>query len=341
MEFRQKYIQGDSAATTDARGLLSGHFDLLVVAPSWDSRSVVITGSSEFSADDCILLLFPGRDPAGNRDRNERHLLDFAHRYCTRVLPVSGPSLSLDDTWNSLWQAIMRKAREAGRPLKLALDLSTFPRFYSLAAIAGCLRFGYVSTISVLYCEGQYEPDAGSAGALAPEYPFSVGEWDTVPIPFLQGRRAPGNKKYVVVSVGFEGSKTLRVLAREDPDRISLLFPDPGSKPGYPAIAEEKNKLLVEMYDIPPSQIVRTNAADAISAWKELGQSALERPETENTYYLSCGTKAHALGMALRAVCLEFPCVLYNVPERHNYVQVTATGQYWTFHIRDLSIVPR
>jgi hypothetical protein len=168
-----------------------------------------------------------------------------------------------------------------------------------------------------------------------------VGEWDTVPIPFLEGRRAPGKKKYVIVSIGFEGSKTLRVLAREDPDRISVLLPDPGSKPGYPAIAEEKNKPLVEMYNVPPDQIVRTNAADAISAWRELGQAALERPEGENTYYLSCGTKAHALGMALRAVCLEFPCVLYNVPERHNYVQVTPTGQYWTFQIRDLSIVRR
>src|SRR5258708_1346743 len=203
MEFRQKYIQGESAVTADPRGLLCGHFDLLVVAPSWDSRSVVITGASGFSADDCILLLFPGKDPAGNRDRNERLLLDFTHRYCARVLPVRGPSLSLDDTWNSLWQAITRKARESERPLRLALDLSTFPRFYSLAVIAGCLRLGYVSTISVLYCEGEYEPHLGSTDIDAPEYPFSVGEWTTVPIPFLEGRRAPGRQKYVVGSIGF------------------------------------------------------------------------------------------------------------------------------------------
>jgi hypothetical protein len=255
---------------------------------------------------------------------------------------VKGPSLSLDETWGALWDAIRNKAESTGRPLTIAVDLSTFPRFYSLAAIAGCLQLGYVSTISVLYSEGEY--GASSAGANEtelPEYPFSLGEWDVVPIPFLAGRRAPGHRKYVVISVGFEGSKTLRVLSREDPDRISLLFPDPGSRPDYPAVAEEKNKLLVEMYNVPPAQIVRANAADAIAAWKNFSQADLERPEHENTYYLSCGTKAHALGMALRALCLEFPCVLYNVPERHNFVPVTPTGRYWMYVIRDLSIIRR
>ena len=86
---------------------------------------------------------------------------------------------------------------------------------------------------------------------------------------------------------------------------------------------------------------MRSEAGDAISVWKDLTESALERPECENIYYLSCGTKAHALGMALRAACLQFPCVLYNVPERHNYVEVTPTGQYWGYRIRDLSIMSR
>ncbi|MGA8026637.1 MAG: hypothetical protein WB992_05785 [Bryobacteraceae bacterium] len=195
--------------------------------------------------------------------------------------------------------------------------------------------------MSVLYCEGIYQPKVDSAEVECPEYPFSIGEWDTLPIPFLEGRRAPGRKKYVMVSVGFEGSKTFRVLSREDPDRVSVLFPDPGSEQGYPAIAEEQNKLLIETYNVPPAQIVRANAADAIAVWKELSESALERPESENTYYLSCGTKAHALGMALRAASLESPCVLYNVPERHNYVPVIPTGRSWLYEIRDLSVLNR
>ena len=56
MEFRQKYLYGESFATNDTHDLLNGHFDLLVVAPSWDSRSVVITEARKFSADDCIVL---------------------------------------------------------------------------------------------------------------------------------------------------------------------------------------------------------------------------------------------------------------------------------------------
>lgn len=339
MEFRQRHIRGQSATGDVPSDLLSGHFDLLLIAPSWDPRSVCMTDCTDLSAEDCILLLFSGHDPAGYRLRNERRLAEFARTSCKRALPVSGASLSLEETWRSLWDAIRQVAMKAQRPLRIALDLSTFPRFYSLAAIAGCLRLGYASNVSVFYSEGEYSPSSDESEPA--EYLFSGGEWTTVPIYYLEGRRAPSRKKYIVVSVGFEGSKILRVLSREDPDRISVLFPDPGTRAGYPTITDEKNKPLLEMYNVPPEQVVRAHAADAIAVWKGLGQAALERPATENTYYLSCGTKPHALGMALRALCLGFPCVLYNVPERHNYLRVTPTGRYWTYHLQDLSIMQR
>ena len=151
MYFRQKHIEGESVMTDHAPGLLDGHFDLLIVVPSWDSRCVVITKCSGLSADDCIFLLFPGRDPGGLRDEYEAILAEFTRRCCGRIIEVKGPSLSLEETWRALWDAIRSKAESAGRPLTIAVDLSTFPRFYSLAAIAGCLQLGYVSSISVLY----------------------------------------------------------------------------------------------------------------------------------------------------------------------------------------------
>jgi hypothetical protein len=341
-DFRQKYIHGESQITNDPRESLRGHFDLLVAVPSWDSRCVAIASCSDLTAEECILLLFPGVDPDGHRQRNERDLVAFTKDSCRRITRVDGPSLSLDATWAALWNAIRGTSLSVGRPLRIALDLSTFPRFYALGTIAGCLKYGYAASISVLYSEGDYQARTNRRSEVeAPDFPFSSGEWDVIPIPFLEGRRAPGRKKYVLVSAGLEGQKTFRVLSREDPDRISLLFGDPGSKPNYPAFAEEQNRALIETYNVPPTQIVRASAGDAISVWKSLSQSSLERPDTENTFYLSCGTKAHALGMALRAVCLEFPCVLYNVPERHNFIPVKPAGRYWTYLIHDLSITQK
>jgi hypothetical protein len=337
MEFRQRYIRGESVMASTQRGLLAGHFDLLLVAPSWDSRCVGIKGCAKLAADDCILLLFSGRDGAGHRERNEKVLTEYVHASCKRVVSINGPSLSLEDTWDSLWDAIRRKATAAARPMRIAMDLSTFPRFYSLGVIAGCLRLGYASSISVFYSEGAYTPAPGTTDL--PEYPFSVGEWRTVPVPFLEGTRAPSRNKYILVSVGFEGAKTLRVLSREDPDRISVLFPDPGTRREYPVIAEEQNKFIIELYNVPPEQIVRAHAADAIAAWKSLSLAALERPTSEDSCYLSCGSKPHALGMALRALCTQFPCVLYNVPEKYNDITVMPTGQYWVYDIQDLSIM--
>src|SRR6185437_15994620 len=82
-------------------------------------------------------------------------------------------------------------------------------------------------------------------------------------------------------------------------------------------------------------------AADAIAAWKVLETTASERPNMESSYYLCCGTKPHSLALALRAICIQHPTVLYSAPEKHNFVDVYRAGVYWNFRIQDVSVLPR
>jgi hypothetical protein len=142
------------------------------------------------------------------------------------------------------------------------------------------------------------------------------------------------------VSVGFEGPKTLRAVTRADPDRVSLLFPSPGILPAYVEITRRSNEELVQEYRIPKVQIVEAPAADVIGAWKALDAASLDRPEAENSYYLCCGTKPHAVALALRAIALEYPAVLYNLPEEHKVHETEPAGTFWRFDIRDVTAVP-
>jgi hypothetical protein len=203
--------------------------------------------------------------------------------------------------------------------------------------IAGLIQLAITPTVTVFYAEAKY-PEKQEKYSYTPlDRPFSIGQWRAVAIPFLQGTPDPLKKRYFIVSAGFEGLKTARILTKADPDRISILLPDPGTRPGYVEETWLRNRDIIEEYRVPNSQILRAPAGDAIAAWKTLEAHSLERPRSESTFYLCCGTKPHALGFALRALSLGFPTVLYNVPEKHGFMEVNPNGVYWRFEISDVT----
>ncbi|MBT5472025.1 MAG: hypothetical protein HOK41_15595 [Nitrospina sp.] len=129
----------------------------------------------------------------------------------------------------------------------------------------------------------------------------------------------------------------MRVINIEDPDRISVLLPKPGVIPKYSSKAKEENSELLRNIRMPQKEIICSRAGDAIEAWMKLEKASLEKPQSENTYYLCSGTKPHSLALGLRALCLGFPTVLYNVPEKHRVIDVEPSGAFWLYSIKDLS----
>ena len=152
-------------------------------------------------------------------------------------------------------------------------------------------------------------------------------------MPGLEGEYDPAKARFYLLSVGFEGAKTLRVVTRADPDRVSVLFPEPGYFPEYSKRTRIDNDALLRRFRVPRDQVVCATAADAIGAWEALHRNNVERPDLENSYYLCCGTKPHSIALALRAAALRTPAVVYNVPEEHKVVQIRAAGLYWRFNI--------
>ena len=335
-QYRDKYLIGSSARSRSIAEFDLGSFDLVLVAPSWDRRSICIV-DAQLTADKIMILRFNLKDPGGLQLHHEAQLEGFASRICHDILDIRGDATALREMWGRIWTTISHLRHEKRRPLRLLIDLSTCPRFYSLGVIAGTLRSGLAQSLTVLYAEGKY---GKTPLPLNVEYPFTVGHWRANPVPFLLGSAAPTKRKHFIVSVGFEGRRTARALAKEDPDRVSVLFPKPGTDRGYVKQARERNSATIEEYRIPKRNIVNAPAGDAVAVWKNLSEANLERPDLEEVSYLCCGTKPHSLGMALRAVCLDFPTVLYNLPEAHSFVDVWPTGIYWKYELRDLSSFP-
>ena len=333
--FRQNYLATRSWCSADVGNLIAGHFDLMMVSSSWDARSISIAGAPDLTATLGIGIFSQGRDSQGLRDAHDRTLTEYCRAKCRRFEIVEGPSTNVEVIWEQVKSHVFGLARVERRPLRVLIDLSACPRFFSLGLLALGLSQRFSHDISILYAEGLYpELDANL------EVAFTGGRWRTVPVPYLEGICDPGKDRFYFVSVGFEGSKTLRTVSQADPDRVSVMLPAPGSGPGYARRTEESNSELIRQFRVPSEQIVKTDAVDAVQALKALHDTSIDRRATENPYYLCCGTKPHAVSLALRALALERPAVLYMIPEEHRVHNTRPNGSFWRYDIQDVTALP-
>jgi hypothetical protein len=238
----------------------------------------------------------------------------------------------LRTTWNLVLTELLSTKEPFAKPA--FVDLSVAPIYYSLGVIAGLLRYGGLGLIDVLYSEAEYVPE--DSAAATDVFPFSFGQWRSVPVPFLEGTPQPASLKSFCVSVGFEGSKTLRVLSKGDPDVLSVLLPIPGYKGSYESEVRTRNTALIEGYRVSDERVWTCVAGDPVAVWKTLETKAVDLPG-HDVYYLCCGTKPHSLGLALRALTVQYPCVLYSAPERLNETTIQASGRFWKYRLSDLS----
>ena len=335
-KFEQGYLRGISSKAGNVSDLMAGKFDLLVLFQSWDSRCICISGAENLYAENAILINFENRGVSGLRDQHDPIVSHFAREKSGEVHEIRGRSEDLEPLWNNLEEKLEELYRRVGKGLRVVMDLSASPRYFALGLIASGLRRGLIREIACFYSEGTYQ-DA-QPGIIHSDI-FTIGRWKTVPIPGLLGTYAPEKDRHYLVSVGFEGSKTLRVITHGDPDGVTILFPDPGYDPGYIEKTKENNARLFKEYSQEEPHWIKAHAADAIGAWRSLNQLQPGRLDASNISSLCCGTKPHSLALALHALATSSPTVLYNKPDRHKETRIVPNGVYWRFDIVDLTAV--
>lgn len=336
--FSDAFLSGTSTSSRQPSELLRDGFDVMILVSSWDSRSIAVTAADGLTADESILVLFDVRDQQGLRDKHDVELGAFAARQSQTMTVLKGSSTDLAGLWPRLLNLVLQTRQRLRRPLRLFLDLSACPRYYALALLANTLGTGVVSSCSLFYAEGTYDE---AEGVEERHEIFTSGRWSSVPVPGLVGAWSPGKSRFYLASVGFEAAKTLRAVSRGDPDRVAVLLPDPGVRPDYAERTRVLNAELFEQFQVPNERVIRAPAGDAIRAWREISLAPdIERPDHENSFYVCSGTKPHSVALALRAMAVKHPTVLYNLPDAHRVTGVQPSGVFWSYRIEDLSALP-
>ena len=334
MDCRQGFLEGSSSSNDSPELLAHGSFDFLLLASSWDKRCLCVTKSRDLRATHGALLLFDTRDDLGLRDDHDPRLTHFLRETVDSPSVIHGDSTDTATVWSRLSEQVLTVARKYQRPLRIFIDLSTCPRYLSIGLAAEGLKSGIASEVTFFYAEGNYPEEESEEDQ---HELFTTGTWDSIEIPGLHGVWDPEKRRAYVVSIGFEGSKTLRLVSREGPDDVSVLFPDPGVKPEYVDRTARKNATLLKAFSVPDERIIRAAAGDAIAAWRALSVSTVDVPDEQNVYYVCCGTKPHSLALGLRAMVEDYPTVLYIVPDCHRVANTDPLGVFWRYDVRNVT----
>lgn len=328
-----------SAVRSDTIGdLVAARYDYVLIGSSWDERCTAISAASELTAEVVQLFCPLNRGEGSLRDRHDELLVAFSHRVGAKVDIIESASEDLSGVFDNIESTMLSLRKELNRPLRVLVDLSPLPRYFSLGAVALCLNDGFAEFADVLYSEGIY---GESAAATPVEVTEQTGTWEAIAIPRMEGDWYPTHDRHFLISVGFEPNKAARLADRWDPDRITVLFPSPGVRPEYEERARERNSLWMEQFDVTPSSVIEAPASNAVEAWTAIATARAIDPLTENVYCLLSGSKPHSLGLALYALSQERPALMYIKPTTHVQTEVSPNGVYWRYRLFDRSLAIR
>lgn len=335
-DFEGGTFSGASVSSKDPSEIWFGQFQFAVVATSWDVRSTGFTKCDNLSFENCCIVNPTARDTAGLRDSHDPRILEFCRRVSSNISFISTISTSLRDPWKALkssfWAAMQNQVLET-RNSRIFIDISTCPRYLSLALIREALNSGLVSEIVVAYCEGIYPPTPSSYGGME-EISFKKGALQAIPVPGYLGDYEPSREKLFVVSVGFDGWKTLNQLCRKEPEHVAVLLGDPGVIPEYAQRTRKANSALFERFGVVEDNVIRADAGDAVAAWKALTAWSADGGDDFNVSYLCSGNKPHSLALALRAMSLANVTLMYNRAARSEPIVVDFSGNFWRYSIK-------
>lgn len=328
-EYRNKHLLIRESKSDNINMLGFEAYALAFFCGSWDGRCLEII-KSDLNTKKSILVHLAFRDTQGFRDRSDEKLASFLKTRNVEIIRQQNETLSAVLAY--MCKQVDDVYADSSEAPRVFIDLTGFPRYLSLGLIAHVFQRNKSRQIDVFYSEGSYTDDEKDSVNV-----FTEGSWDSLPIRSLEGMFDPAKTTYLLVSTGFEGRKTLRAVRNRDPDRISILLPNPGLTEKITERTKVENQDLIEEYKVPESEVLSAPAADLISAMRVLDKHP-ERVASENIFYLCCGTKPHSLALALRA-CLNPNCaVIYHKPESYKTRSTMSAGTYWLYQIYNLAV---
>jgi hypothetical protein len=284
-------------------------------------------------AGQAIVLCFEDKGTSGRVGEHEQLIVEAMSQL---NVPTNTLALSADlqANWIRVRAELGRLYRTKTRPLRVAVDLNSVPRYLSLALLGYGARSGLIEACEFVYSSAlRYSPTAEGSPV------FTAGNWEPFSIPAVSSGAPGSSKSHLIVSAGFEGLGTRRLVNALEPDLLSVVVAAGVSREHTDA-ALNNNAGLVADFLMTGEQVIECPALDVSASIERIAEVSLPTkapapggPETYSSFLL-CGPKTVALAMALIALDTPIAHVYYVAPEKHVEHDVAAYGESLIVSVR-------
>lgn len=327
----------------DPTGIVDAEYDLVLAAGTWDSRCTAMTHSEGLRTEHSAIIHYADKGAGCWTKQNTKAIESFLKAHSSQApVAIDIDSFQALTAWDHLRSHIISVYNLIGRPLRVLLDLASIPRFLSLAVLGFGMRSGLLHSFDVVYASTtSYSAPVQSPGDFTDASSgFTSGHWRAMPVLGLGiGGRGRG-RNHLMVSVGFEGAKTRKLVDVLEPDELSLLVAGSPGNQLY-EYALEQNRSLCDKYLVGNDSVIGGPIFGMLETTK-IVRSYLNCFVSESTEVsvLVTGPKPHALALALVALQHPIANYYYALPDRHLETTPTAIAAY--HHVRILGTwVPR
>lgn len=311
--------------------------DVIIVTSSWEPRSSVITQMPVETVKSGIVIKFLEKDNEGDREKHDKAISDWLAHWTNNVTSIENVSIYDEQAvFAKLRTSLQNLRNELGRPLNVVFDMSGCPKIYMLYVLGIGFRYGIISKCIMLYAEATYFKGERQFPRRRAEYIFTEGEWRAVPVPYLEGRPRSGRDKKMLISLGLEGDKIKKLVARYEPDDWRFLIANPGFMKEYGLLGWQENDILFSQYEVEKRKVYEVGVGDVVGCVREC-ETIKKMWGDDEAIFMALGAKSHALAMGLCSLADERITVLTRMPETFVKTKTACNGRCWVYGIDDLS----
>lgn len=321
-----------------AEGVVSGVYDIVVVGASWDVRCRTAIQFTGLSGGTAIMLSYKNKGSTGRSTESQELLSGFFALRMSDYILLDVDSAEMVPTWASVRQAVVDVYARLGRPLRIAIDLSSVPRYVSLGLLGFCARTGCASWMTFWYTAANSYAVEHETETVIDTAKFTIGRWLPQPIPALSRPTAGGKPMHLIVSAGAEGSLTQRMVEDLEPGRLTVIYSNSDENDLLKWVKGE-NRSLEQAFVLRPEDAREWPLFDIGGLIAELLRDIKvndfdDRGRKVEHSLLVCGSKPHALAFAVAACMADVKNVFFGLAEVRRETTAAEIGSYYACDFR-------
>jgi hypothetical protein len=292
--------------------------DLLIIFASPEERCLGIARKIERYNSKHVALIAIADEPNEKRNVHLNKLTELCRRSSIHVFNYK----HTDSVYGVSDLAAFVNNLYDGLPLKISIDISTFPRNSLMLTLAAIERLKLTQEIRLLYSEPQSYQHYRRVHSAFGLKTISV-------IPSFVAPQRPVNDVALILFLGHERDRAMGMWQSIEPNKTIAVIPYPSYHPEWEGLSERLNGPLIS--GLPVISVQRVDPRNPIKTYELLCKVCTEFGDGYNINIAPLGTKPQSVGVY--AFMREFPdaaTAMYTSPIEFEHAYISSgVGDAW------------